>query len=259
MNPKITSWQGRRVWIIGASTGIGAETARALLSKGALVALSARSAAGVEAIAAEAGSVGQEAIAMPLDITDATAVHDAALRLLSRWNGFDLVLVVAGTYQEMTAANFNLAQARSVIDVNLNGPMNVLDAVLPQLLKQKNGGIGIVGSVAGYSGLPKTLVYGPTKAAVVNLCESLYFDLRPQGIAVYLVSPGFVDTPLVKNNDFHMPALISATEAARHLIAGLEQGEFDIHFPKRFTRWLKFLRLLPYGLYFSLVHRFTGL
>lgn len=159
----------------------------------------------------------------------------------------------------MRADSFDLAAANRLLDLNLRGVYNCLDAVLPSLLKQGHGGIGIVGSVAGFSGLPKALVYGPTKAAIVNLCESLYFDLRPKNIAVYLVSPGFVETPLTANNDFKMPALISASTAAQELVAGMERGEFHIHFPKRFTNFLRLMRLLPYRCYFFLVHKFTGL
>jgi short-subunit dehydrogenase len=131
--------------------------------------------------------------------------------------------------------------------------------VLPILLKQGAGGIGIVASIAGLRGLPQALIYGPSKAALINLCESLYLDLRPRGIGVYLVNPGFVETPLTAGNDFAMPALISASTAAAELLRGLERGEFHIHFPKRFTNWLRLLRLLPYHWYFWLVHKATGL
>jgi len=131
--------------------------------------------------------------------------------------------------------------------------------VLPMLLSQRSGGIAIVSSVAGYSGLPKALVYGPTKAALINLAESLYMDLSPAGIDVYLVNPGFVKTPLTAENDFTMPALISAQAAAQATLAGIEAGRFEIHYPRRFTGMLKFARLLPYRLYFAAVRRMTGL
>ncbi len=120
-------------------------------------------------------------------------------------------------------------------------------------------GIGIVSSVAGYSGLPKALIYGPTKAALINLAESLYLDVRASGIGVYLINPGFVETPLTAHNNFPMPAIISAAAAAQEIVAGIEAGRFHIHFPRRFTNWLRLARLLPYRLYFSLVHKVTGL
>jgi len=130
--------------------------------------------------------------------------------------------------------------------------------VLPVLLRQGRGGVAIVSSVAGYRGLPKSLIYGPTKAALINLAESLYIDLAPRGIGVHLINPGFVDTPLTQKNEFRMPALIPADEAARLTLKGIADGEFETHFPKRFTNVMRLLRTLPYPAYFAAVRRFTG-
>jgi NAD(P)-dependent dehydrogenase (short-subunit alcohol dehydrogenase family) len=139
----------------------------------------------------------------------------------------------------------------------------VLDAVLPQLLRQAAAGanahLSLVGSVAGYRGLPNGLAYGPTKAALINLAETLYLDLQPRGVGVSLINPGFVETPLTAGNGFEMPALISPEQAADHIVAGWEAGRFEIHFPKRFTWWLKLGRLLGDGLYFAAIRRATGL
>jgi NAD(P)-dependent dehydrogenase (short-subunit alcohol dehydrogenase family) len=179
--------------------------------------------------------------------------------ILAGWGGIDLVLVVAGGYNEMRADTFDLAAANVMIDLNLRGVFNCLDAVLPLLLRQGAGGIGIVASVAGYSGLPRALAYGPTKAALINLTESLFLDLRPRGIAVYQINPGFVDTPLTAHNDFKMPALMSADAAAGEMLGGIEAGRFHVHFPQRFSNCLRLARLLPYRLYFWLVHKVTGL
>jgi short-subunit dehydrogenase len=131
--------------------------------------------------------------------------------------------------------------------------------VLPHLLAQRAGHLSLVSSVAGYRGLPKALAYGPTKAALINLAQTLYLDLGPSGIGVSIVNPGFVRTPLTAGNDFHMPALITPEQAAAEILAGLARGEFEIHFPKRFTRWLKALSHLGDGLYFAAVRRSTGL
>lgn len=255
MNPKITHWHNQRVWVIGASSGIGAETARLLLEKGACVALSARS---LETLNATADRH-PNALVAALDIVDHATVIAARDLILRQWQGIDLVLVVAGGYNEMRADSFDLAAANRLIDLNLRGVLHCLDAVLPTLLAQGSGGIGIVASVAGYSGLPKALIYGATKAALINLCESLYLDLRSHGIGVYLINPGFVETPLTAGNDFKMPALISASTAAQELVNGIERGQFHIHFPKRFTNWLRLARLLPYQLYFWLIYKGTGL
>jgi len=131
--------------------------------------------------------------------------------------------------------------------------------VVPRLLAQAHGGIGIVASVAGYRGLPKALVYGASKAAVINFTETLYLDLHPKGLGVYLIMPGFVKTPLTDSNRFTMPHLISADEAAQEILAGLRAGKFEIHFPRAFTRQLKLMRMLPYRCYFYLVRKATGL
>ena len=200
-----------------------------------------------------------DTLILPLDITDHASVIAARDQLLKNWGGIDLVMIVAGTYNKMRADSFNLAIANQLVDTNLRGTLNCLDAVLPTLLAQNTGGIGIVASVAGLSGLPEALIYGPTKAALINLCESLYLDLRPRGINVYLINPGFVDTPLTASNEFPMPSLMSAEKAAEELISGIERGQFHIHFPKRFTNFLRLLRLLPYRWYFWLIHKVTGL
>jgi NAD(P)-dependent dehydrogenase (short-subunit alcohol dehydrogenase family) len=135
----------------------------------------------------------------------------------------------------------------------------MLDAVLPMLLRQQSGHISLVSSVSGFRGLPKALAYGPTKAALINLAESLYFDLTDQGIGVSVVCPGYVETPLTEQNDYRMPALITADEAAAYMIAGWERGEFQMHFPKRFTGWVKALSHLGDAMYFRAVRRVTGL
>ncbi len=255
MNPRVRDWQGKRVWVIGASTGIGAETARLLLEKGARVALSARRAPALQDIA---GSH-EHALILPLDVTDPAQVQQARDQLLAAWQGVDLVLLVAGAYNEMRADSIDLVVVDHMLDLNLRAIFSCIHAVMPTLLAQGGGGIGIVSSVAGYSGLPKALVYGPTKAALINLSESLYFDLHPRGIGVYLINPGFVATPATAQNKFDMPGLISARRAAEEIVDGVERGRFHIHFPRRFTNWLRFARLLPYRLYFPLIHKVTGL
>jgi short-subunit dehydrogenase len=146
-----------------------------------------------------------------------------------------------------------------LLAINLRAPMAAAARLIPQLLKQGSGALAFVSSVAGYRGLPKAAAYGPTKAALINFAETLYLDLAPRGLSVYLINPGFVATPMTAANDFEMPALISPQQAAEEIIAGFGRGSFEIHFPRRFTYWLKLLRLLPYSLYFALVKRFTRL
>ena len=254
LNPPLATYAGRRVWLIGASYGIGAALARELLGRGAQVALSARKRELLEQVAAGHAA----ARVQPLDITDHASVLAARDALLQAWGGIDLVLVVAGTHTEMRAQDFDIARARQLLEVNLHGVLNCVDAALPPLLAQGTGGIAIVSSVAGYIGLPRALIYGASKAALINFTESLYGDLRPLGIGVYLVNPGFVDTPLTRKNDFRMPALMPADEAARVTLDEMAAGRFEIHFPKRFTRGLKLLRILPYRMQLWAVSRVTG-
>src|SRR5690606_8311212 len=165
----------------------------------------------------------------------------------------------AGTYAPMRAQQFDLTRARTMLDANLHGVLNGLAALLPMCGRESCGGLALVSSVAGYRGLPKSLAYGPGKAAVINLAETLWLDLSPDGIGVWLVSPGFVDTPLTAANDFAMPGLMRPDDAARAMIDGFARGRFEIHFPKRFTLWLQLLRLLPDRLYFAAVRRVTRL
>ncbi len=253
LNPRIASWQGQRVWVIGASYGIGAAVARRLINDGARVAMSARSRELLDAIAE-----GNGALIEVLDVTDPASVKKAANAILAAWGGIDLVMIVAGTHIEMQADTFDIARATRLFEVNVMGVLHCLDAVLPALLMQGRGGVAIVASVAGYRGLPRSLIYGPTKAALINLAESLYIDLAPRGIGVHLINPGFVDTPLTQKNAFRMPALIAADEAARLTLEGIASGRFETHFPKRFTNVMRLLRTLPYPAYFAAVRRFTG-
>jgi NADP-dependent 3-hydroxy acid dehydrogenase YdfG len=195
---------------------------------------------------------------LSLDVTDALQVKYVA-RQVAAGGKLDFLLYCAGHYRAQRATDFDLTDMLRHQDVNYNGLLRVLDAVLPMFLQQGTGHISVVSSVAGWRGLPNGLAYGPTKAAVTHVAETLYMDLQDKGIGVSVVNPGFVATPLTAQNNFQMPALLSPEQAAEAMLAGWSQGLFDIHFPKRFTGWLKLMRLLPYRAYFALVRRFTGL
>lgn len=254
LNPKITDWRGKRVWLVGASTGIGAALAHDLAARGAHLILSARGAERLAALVADL----QGASALVLDVSDASAIPAAAQEAERLLGGLDVIVFNAGTYEPLRAWELSPEAIRRTLNVNLLGVMDGVAAVLPGLLAAGQGHLVIVASVAGYRGLPKAAVYGPSKAALINFAESLYLDLAPLGIGVSLVNPGFVATPLTAQNDFRMPALITADEAARQIVAGLARGAFEIHFPKRFSCFLKLLRLLPARLYFKLVSRTAG-
>ncbi|MBI3367780.1 MAG: SDR family NAD(P)-dependent oxidoreductase [Burkholderiales bacterium] len=255
LNPRLEDWAGLRVWLVGASTGIGRATASALHARGARVAVSARGQAALDGFAAE--HPGSMAIAF--DATDATAVRDAAQRVTERWGGVDVMVYCAGHYRAMTADRFDLVEAVKHQQINYVGALNFLDAVLPIVLRQAADRqpvhLSLVASVAGYRGLPQAMAYGPTKAALINLAETLYLDLAPRGVGVSVINPGFVETPLTAQNEFRMPALITPEAAAQAMLAGWARGEFEIHFPKRFTRMMKALRWMPDALYFRAVRK----
>lgn len=250
LNPRITTWRERRVWIIGASSGIGAALASALSAQGARVAISARSA---DKLAAVAGAAPTPMRVLPFDVNDAGAWAEAAATLQYEWKGIDHFIFCAAAYRPVRAWELTPAVAQDMIGTNLTAAMTGVATVLPELLARSEGAISLVGSVAGYTGLPKSLVYGPTKAALINFCEALYLDVHPRGLAVHVINPGFVDTPLTRQNEFRMPALLTPEQAADAIVKGLEAGDFEIHFPKRFTNWLRLVRRLPYSLRFALL------
>jgi NAD(P)-dependent dehydrogenase (short-subunit alcohol dehydrogenase family) len=263
LNPRIRDWAGRTVWLVGASTGIGRATAALLHARGAQVVVSARGASALEAfVAAHPGS-----LALPLDATDRPAMQAAAAQIVQRFGRIDLAMYCAGTYRAMRATAFDFEVALQHVQINQVGALVMLDAVMPQLLRQAAqpdprlgaGHISLVSSVAGYRGLPQSLAYGPTKAALINLAETLHLDLEDRAIGVSVINPGFVETPLTAQNQFRMPALITPEAAAAEIVQGWESGRFEIHFPRRFTLWMKAMRHLGYGAYFAAVRRSTGL
>ena len=252
LNPPQTDWRGKTVWLLGASSGIGQATAAALHGQGALVIVSARQQEALEDFVAQHPG----AQALPLDVTDRVGVQTAAQQVLAQGR-LDCVVYCAGTYQAMRGFALDVDVALRHLQVNYKGALYLLEAVVPQLLAQGGGHISLVGSVAGYRGLPHSLAYGPSKEALIHLAETLYLDLKDRGVGVSIINPGFVQTPLTAQNDFAMPAILTPQQAALAILKGWAAGDFEIHFPRRFTLWLKLLRLLPYRLYFALVARVT--
>ncbi len=255
LNRPIRDWTDRRVWIVGASSGIGAALAVELARRGARLALSARNREGLQAIAERCGG----ASVVPMDVTVSADHPRAAAEVREALGGLDVVFFNAGTYRPQRAWELDGATVRATIDTNLSGVIEGVAAVVPDMLARGQGAVVVVGSVAGYAGLPRAAVYGPTKAALINFAEVLHLDLAPRGVDVFLVNPGFVATPLTAANRFRMPALISVDEAARRIVSGMARGRFEIHFPRRFTLALKLAALLPRRLYFLLVRKVTGL
>ncbi|MGA0531494.1 SDR family NAD(P)-dependent oxidoreductase [Hansschlegelia sp. KR7-227] len=245
-------------WITGASSGIGRALALALAADGVTVAATARRADALDALVLESKGLSGLVAAFPGDVTDAEAMANAASSIAVAHGAIDLAVLNAGLFIPVRADPFDLAAFRKTFDVNLGGVATCLSAVLPAMTARRGGRLVLVSSVTGYGGLPTSAAYGATKAGLINLAESLKFDLDRRGVGIQIVNPGFVDTPATRQNPFTMPALMSVDEAARRIMDGIVDGRFEITFPKRFTYVLKALRLLPYPAYFWLVTKATG-
>jgi len=263
MNAPVRSWQGQRIWVIGASSGIGAALAQQALAQGARVALSARREEVLQEVVR--GShiagvpVGSNALIVPFDVLDHAAWRRCHEEICAAFGGIDLLLFCAADYRPERSWEVREELAEQTLRTNLASVYTALATVLPAMLTSGRGGIALVASVAGYMGLPNASVYGPGKAALINLAEILYSDLHVKGINVYLINPGFVKTGLTEKNSFTMPALQTTDEAARAIWSGIARGSFEIHFPQRFTRLLKLLQILPYRWRFALFQRFLHL
>jgi short-subunit dehydrogenase len=240
----------KRVWIIGASTGIGFEITKQLAGQGVEVAASARNVGQLAALV--------NVHSYQLDVTDAAAVARVFKQISKDLGPIDLVIGAAGKYKPVFSQELTLEDFRSTVDVNYMGVINMLDSVLPAFRASRSGHVAWVASVAGYLGLPKSAAYGPTKAALINLAEGLKPELEQFNIKTSVINPGFVRTPMTEGNDFPMPFLMEPDEAARRTIAGLAKGKFEIAYPTRFVLILKTLKLLPYWAIFAITRRLIG-
>jgi short-subunit dehydrogenase len=243
----------RIVWITGASTGIGAEVAKQLASQGITVAVSARKAEALSAAAAANANIKP----YPLDVTDEKAVATTFASIERELGEIDLIIAAAGTYDPVTLDTFSPQPFRNMYAVNYLGVVNVLSAAMAAFRARRKGHLSWIASVSGYRGLPKAAAYGPTKAALINLAESLKPELAREGITVSVINPGFVKTPMIGQNDFEMPYLMEVEDAARQTISGLARGQFEVAYPAPFVRILKFGRILPYRLYFWLINKYV--
>lgn len=240
----------RVVWVTGASTGIGRQLTLLLARRGVTVAASARSADKLEGL-------GHGIHAYPLDVTDSQAVRDTHERICRELGAIDLAVLAAGTYRPLDVGHFDVTNFTQTNAVNYLGVIHALAALIPRMRQRGSGHIAWIASVAGYRGLPKAASYGPSKAALINLAESLKPELDTDGVTVSLINPGFVDTPLTAQNDFTMPFLMTTEEAATRILAGLLRQRFEIAFPTRFVVLLKLAGMLPYPVYFWLINRFV--
>ena len=236
------------VWLTGASSGIGYELARSLTARGFRVAATARGEDKLTALKSGAPGPG-EIIAMPGDVSDRAAMAAMADEI-EAIAPISLVIPNAGIYEPQRAEDFTLDSFDTTMAVNVSGAMYVIAPAMEKMIARGWGHIAVMASVAGYGGLPLSIAYGPSKAALINLAEALRFDLDAVGVRVQVINPGFVDTPATAQNEFNMPAILQPQDAAERIAAGLARDRFEITFPKRFTWMLKVLNVLPYPLYF---------
>jgi len=243
----------KKIWITGASSGIGKAVAEKFAAEGWMVAASARRQEILNKMAEN-----QNIFAYPLDVTQKENVTKTFNNIIEDFKNVDICLFCSGTYDPKLEQEINIEQNKFVMETNYFGVLNCIKAVETYFKNKKSGQISIVSSVAAYRGLPNSSGYGPSKAALTNLTESIYFDFKKHNVKISLVSPGFIKTPLTDKNEFPMPFIRSPEFAADKIFQGLtKKNMFEIHFPLGLTLTLKFLRILPYKLYLFLIDKFV--
>jgi NAD(P)-dependent dehydrogenase (short-subunit alcohol dehydrogenase family) len=256
--PGETRKQSAVAWITGGGSGIGRALALGLARRGWRVVISGRTTEKLDAVVREAAGGAGEVIARRADVTDRAAL-DATLSALERELGpVQLCILNAGTYRPLPADELDVELFRETVEVNLLGVVNALGAVLPGMRRRGRGQVLVMGSVVGYRGLPSAAAYGATKAALINMTESLHRPLGREGVRLRIVNPGFVRTPLTDQNRFAMPFLLEPDDAAERILRRLDGRSFEIAFPWAFVALLMLMRCLPYRLFFPLIAKVTG-
>jgi short-subunit dehydrogenase len=239
-NPPLRCWQDKRVWIIGASAGIGLAVCKVLAAQGASLIISGRN----EAALLDMANTLTIAQILPYDVSDPEQTTGIMTQLS---DPIDVVMVFAGAYTAGSLIQHTGNSITQTIDTNLTGVIQFCHALIPKLCQQSKAHLVVVGSAAAYLPLPNGSVYGASKAGLSYFAQSLYTELKPLGIAVTLVSPGFVRTRLTDKNTFAMPSLLTTEQAAQAIINGLARGKADIAFPWGFTTLLKVINRLPWS------------
>lgn len=244
-------------WVTGASQGIGRALCLELARRGWHVAASARRLEQLQTLEKDSSASPGLIRAFCLDVTDPSQCEQVLEQISATFGPVELAVLNAGTHRPLSVADLSVEAIRELMDLNVMGTVNVLVPVLRRMQAAGTGRIGVVASLSGYRGLPSASGYGASKAALINLCESLRIELEGSGVGLQLINPGFVKTPLTDKNPFAMPDLISAERAACYIADGLEKDRFEIRFPPRFAWMMGFLRHLPYSIYIPLIRRIT--
>ena len=244
----------KTIWITGGSTGIGKALAIRFANEGWNVAISARR----ENLLKELADRFENISPFPLDVTDKENCKNIFNQVKEKFGDIDICFFSTGTWHPKKEKDIDVEQIEKVFKINFFGTVNSIKAVEEYYKNRNEGTLAIVSSIAGYRGLPNSTGYGPSKSALNNLAESLYFDFGRHNVRVCLVCPGFIKTPMTDKNDFKMPFLKTPEFAADKIYDGLvNKKSFEIHFPKELTLTLKFFSILPYKLYFYLVKKLT--
>ena len=240
----------KNIWITGASSGIGKALAIKFANEGWKVAASARR----ENLLKELNQENENIHPFPLDVTNIDQCKTVFGNIIEKFKNIEISIFGTGIHDPKSEKKFNLDKIREIMEVNYFGTMNSINAVYDYYNNKKSGQISIISSVAGYRGLPAAGAYCASKSALTSFAETLQFEMKRKNVRVSLVSPGFIKTPMTDQNDFPMPMIKSPEFAAEQIYLGLiKKKGFEIHFPKAFTYFLKFLRILPNSIYFKLI------
>lgn len=245
----MTSLKGKRIWLTGASLGIGRSLAHELLSRGANVVLTSRNEEALKLVADEVKCLGGMVLIQPGDVTDLDRMKSIVSHVESDWGGIDILIANAGTHVPSDPVQFDTDEYLNLMDINYGGMLRCMEVVLPGMLKKKSGRIVGVASLAGLRGMPTAAAYSASKGAMINFLQSNRYHLRDHNIGITVVNPGFVRTPLTDKNDFHMPFLIEPEKAARIICNAVARGRSEVSFPIPFSWTIRLLRILPYPIY----------
>ena len=239
------------IWITGASSGIGRSLALKFANEGWVVAASARR----ENLLQELHDENKNIYSFPLDVTNTEQCKTVFNNIIKKFENIEICVFGTGIHDPKSEKSFNLDKIREIMEVNYFGTMNSINSIYEYFNNKKSGQISIISSVAGYRGLPAAGAYCASKSALTSFTESLQFEMKKINVRVSLISPGFIKTPMTDQNDFPMPMIKSPEFAAKEIYIGLiKKNVFEIHFPKAFTYFLKFLKLLPHSIYFKIIN-----
>lgn len=242
-------WPDKVVMITGASSGIGRGLALELGKRGACLGLLARRGDLLDEIVAEIESRGGKALALPVDVRDADAVRAATDRLASEFGPIDVLIANAGIGATGDAACLNAGDFVRVMGVNVIGVANCVAAVAPEMAARGSGQLVAISSLAAYRGLPRSAAYCASKAAVSSMFESFRLDLKPRGVAVTIIHPGFIKTPLTAGRHAQMPFLLELDDAVMKIVSAIEKRRKSYAFPWQLATLVRLGMIMPNFLY----------